>query len=988
MSDFRQRKAQARLHEGQAALAREDFGAAEEALAAALRLDPESKVGWLSWAESLERQGKLIEACRVLGEGVGQHPGDPALELALAHARAEIGQFGAAEAGLVELRQRWPSEREPLAHLARVYRDTRKWTQLVELLEQALAGEFADDAEFAGLLERCRTWRGERSDPPVVATSMRELLLAEYGAVLLGTGFDDAASVPWYATYLCSERDVIITLARLLGHAEQFAWRWRSVIALDPAARVLAELLARALSGPHEQVRIVEASEVDRDQTLVVASTLAPGWRASAPSWASECAERGNLFAFALLHYHQHGEGLPALVGLAGGDRICLPWHRLGEARIGFSRFGLIAALPDEIDEREPSAIAEALHACLDARRRELGPGFASQLRHVHEQRAHVHPGLRRRSDFARILPHAWPEPAPIGGLLDALEHADASALEQALAQHERAPEPIGEPEIEALEARFVRTPELRSRLADLLYRVAPARLTALLEAMVAQAETLPSHEREPLLHLVGCNPWSRDAPSLLARWLTQGSVRERCEIVQSKYALHLLAEASSEEFGATLERLLADASAIAIATLRWLHDNPHLHREHAALAESLLDHANPDVVFEALQLLRIAGRPIANAQLERLLDPDQHPRLRSAAVELLELLPIADTHARLDALLREDQASQCWAATRSLSRGGATLEEQLVGARIVAARLSELAVAGDVEGPIRRILQALSRVERFESIAAIFEVGSPALIKVAAAGLIRTLIGLGDPRLLELLRRHPEAFGLDPPPGLARFVLDQGDPAIDRALVLAAEGAVDPRAGYEAKAVLARWGDAEAEAELRRALDYASSFAGAALEAWLTIVALDDAPPKDRALELERLDQARDAGGTASASAWQILRESMNAGELGRARLAEHLAADPRWIGFIEARLREQVPGKFVVGARSAEFEILAVLLPAAFDRLVERTLASTPDRFALDLLEWLGHEQPERARVWAARHLDSGHFGLRQCARRLLGP
>ena len=56
------------------------------------------------------------------------------------------------------------------------------------------------------------------------------------------------------------------------------------------------------------------------------------------------------------------------------------------------------------------------------------------------------------------------------------------------------------------------------------------------------------------------------------------------------------------------------------------------------------------------------------------------------------------------------------------------------------------------------------------------------------------------------------------------------------------------------------------------------------------------------------------------------------------------------------------------------------------AFDRLVERTLVGMPDRFALDLLEWLGRERPELARVWATRHRDSGHFGMRQCARRLL--
>lgn len=806
---------------------------------------------------------------------------------------------------------------------------------------------------------------------------MRELLLSEHGAVLLGTGHDDAASVPWYSTYLCSERDAVVTCARLLGHAGQFGWRWRSVIAVDPAARVLAELLARAFEIP----RLDDDAEVDTEATLAVASSLAPGWQTQAPEWVRDCAEQGNLFVFALLHYHRHTAALPPLIGLAGGERICLAWHRLGEARIGFSRSGLIAELPDEIDEREPWTIADALLDPLRERQAGLGPGFAHQLRHVQDQRAHMHPGLRRRSDFARILPHPRTDPdslaEPRAELLDALEHASVIELERVLDHYAQTPERIGEREIEALAARFASTPELRSSLADLLYRVAPERLTTLLEDQVARLEARPIGERDRLLHLYGCNPWNRAAPALLGRWLTIGSASNRCEIVQSKYALHLLVEHSPIEFAAQLDRLLADTPAIAIATLRWLHDNPQLHREHVDRIEPLVGHGHPDVVFEALQLLRIAGRPIAGSMLGRLLDPRLHPRLRSAAVELLELLPIADTHPRLDALLRESEGGQCWAATRALLRGGATLDEQVAGARIIAARLAELAEEGQTSGPIRRMLRALATAEQLDSLLAIFAWPSPALTKIAATALTRTLLGFGDPRLVELLRRHVDEFGLDPPPGLARFLLDHGDPQLDRPLVLAAEGAVDPWAGYEAKAVLARWGDAAAAAELQRALDYASPFAEAALEASMTILEAD---------ELERLDRARDAGGKLATSAWQIIRDrALRGSESGRARLAEHLRADPRWLAFLEARLRDQVPGKFVVGAQLAEFGVLATLLPDAFDRLVERTLAGTPDRFAVDLLEWLGRERPELARVWATRLRDAGHFGIRQCARRL---
>lgn len=974
MADFRQRKARERLAEGRAALAREDFAAAEEALDHALRLDPDSLVGWLALAESLERQGKQIEASRALEQARASHR-EPVLDLAAAHAYAEIGRFEAAEAILVDLQRRWPSEREPLVHLARVLRDTRAWTRLVALLEGALAGEFAGDSDLAALLERCRTWRGELASRPREAElGLREHLRTERGALLIGTGFDDGAHVPWYSTYVASERDVAVTVARLLVLIEHFGWTWRAVAAIDPAAVVLAELLARVLG-----LALVQGEPSEPSDTLAIAGVLAPDWRSSAPAWALACADAGNLFAFAVTHHRQH-EALPALIGLAGGERICLPWHRLGEARIGFSRFGLIAPLPDEIDERPPAAIADDLVERVHDLRAALGPGFALALRDALEQRVHLHPGLRARSELARIPTLARADEGRSPSLLDALEQGSVTTLERALAEHEHALDRVGPAELQALEARFRTTPSLRPGLADLIYRVSPLRLVGLLEAMLDPAHPLPSHEREALLHLAGCNPWA-DA-TILADHLAFGTAAQRCEIVQSKYGLHLLAEAQAEAFAGTLDRLLADAPAVVIATLRWLHDNPHVHRLHLDRVAPLVEHAHPDVVFEALQVLRVGARAITQDQLDALLAAE-HPRLRSAAIEQLELWPIEFAHARLDAILREGEGVWVWAATRSLLRGGASLAEQLAGATIAATRLAELADAGGPEEAIRGMLQAFAGAEHFEQLAALFG-RSPALTKIAATALTLALLERQDPRLVSLLREHPVEFGLDPPVGLARFLLEHGSPARDHALVRAAEGAVDPWAGYEAKAVLARWDEHEARDELRRALDYAAPFADAALEAWLCVLEADALEPDT----LARLDRAREAGGRAGQVAWTIVRDrALRGSPAARERLAGHLrGAAGAWRHFIELRLREQVPGPFVVGGQAVEFAVLERLMPDAFDDMVERTLAGTPDRFALDLLEWLGREQPERARDWAARSVDSGHFGIRQAARRLL--
>lgn len=972
MSEFLRRKARARLVEGQAALARGELAAAELALEHAMRLDPEPIEGWLAWADALAQQGKRIEASRVLERACALHR-EPTLELASAHAHAEVGRFALAEAMLLDLRRRWPDEREPILHLARVLRDTRKWTRLAALLDEALAGACVGEPTLAALRERVRGWRDGAAPAQIQREpGLRERLLAERGCLLLGTGYDDGEHVPWYSTYLASERDVAVTCARLLAFAEHFDWTWQTIAAADAAAHVLALLLARVLDvGCLSPRELAEAHDFDPRQTLAVASVLSPTDVLSERVRA--CAELGHMFAFAVLDHQAHTR-LPALVGLAGGERICVPWHRLGEARIGFSPHGLITPLPDEVDERPAGQLAELLVPRVLEQRRVLGPGVAAALRWAFEQRTHLHAGLREPGKVARI-------PAPVHdddareqpSLLAALAGDDLAQLEQVLAAHEHALDRIGARELDALAARFRTTPSLRRQLADLIYRVAPTHLAALLEAMLEplDARRLPAAEREVLVAMLGSSPWG--TPVRLIEWLGQGSVAERCELVQSKYALHRLAEHEGPAFGATLERLLDDARPVVVATLQWLQDNPSyapLERV-VSLVDPELD--DPDVVREALVLLRIAGHPLPAHRHEPLLERSLHPSLRGAAIQLLELWPRERAHARLDAILREDDGYGFGSAARTLLRMGRTLDERVAGAALLARRYEALVEQGELGAIVFRVFEHAAQLEQLEPLFS----RTPTLTKFAAVALGRAIVELGDPRAIELLRAHPLEFGLDPPLGLARFLLEHGNPALDHALACAAEGARDMWAGYEAKAVLARWGDREAEAELARALDYPAS-RSAALQAWVCVLERD---------EPERLAAWRDADGVAGDAAWTIVRDrALRGSDAGRARLVAQLAGDGRWRHFIEVRLRAQVPGPYTVGGQAVEFEVLARALPGALDSLIERTLAGTPDRFAIDLLEWLARTRGELARTWAVRHVDSGHFAMRSAARRIV--
>src|SRR5690606_36457388 len=106
------------------------------------------------------------------------------------------------------------------------------------------------------------------------------------------------------------------------------------------------------------------------------------------------------------------------------------------------------------------------------------------------------------------------------------------------------------------------------------------------------------------------------------------------------------------------------------------------------------------------------------------------------------------------------------------------------------------------------------------------------------------------------------------------------GDRERDHDAVYGAQGSTNVRAGYQAKAVLARWGDVEARAELQRALDYASPYREAALEAWFRVL---------HATDFERLDAARESDPEL---VWTVLRANATADEWLDS-LTQHLRGD-----------------------------------------------------------------------------------------------
>ncbi|MGB1274285.1 MAG: hypothetical protein ACPG77_00940, partial [Nannocystaceae bacterium] len=256
--------------------------------------------------------------------------------------------------------------------------------------------------------------------------------------------------------------------------------------------------------------------------------------------------------------------------------------------------------------------------------------------------------------------------------------------------------------------------------------------------------------------------------------------------------------------------------------------------------------------------------------------------------------------------------------------------------------------------------------------------------VKALVSTCQQMLVDFDDPRLVEHIRTYPDCHVLDPVYGFASYLYRHGSPSSDLALVHNCLGATNLDAGYQAMAVLADWGVAGQAQQLLDALDYTSAHAWAALRALLLHPFLS--PVISIEALLDRI-AARGLSGPDRAALWPILEQLANNEPLASqfTTWANNSGQLPQWERFFEATLRLEVPRPYRLGAQSASFRIFATLLPDVFTRFSARILADSPDRFALDLLEYLGRHHPELAATYASHHLTSGHWGMRTCARKI---
>lgn len=174
-------------------------------------------------------------------------PNSPIALEGLTHLYLRTGQLSRACEALKKMLPQDATANATLRRLVDALRQSGEYQQARELVQLALAQTPSQTPEEMGALQQILR---ECAFPEGEEFSGKELLYARYGAMCLGSADDDGIAIPMIASGVISERHVIITLVRLLGIVEHFAWKCRCVVAADASSRIFAAIAARLLRLP------------------------------------------------------------------------------------------------------------------------------------------------------------------------------------------------------------------------------------------------------------------------------------------------------------------------------------------------------------------------------------------------------------------------------------------------------------------------------------------------------------------------------------------------------------------------------------------------------------------------------------------------------------------------------------------------------------------------------------------------------------------
>ncbi len=316
--------------------------------AALLSGDYESLFHWgraLADLERYDEAGEAFRRCLLIEND------DPSARYELACVQYAQDNFGPALTLFESLLEEYPDDWQLKSAIADCHLALGDYGAAESTLREA-ARMAPADVDSSALREGLLVARRHREFSSAHAMGCKDLLYADHGVIVLGSGRDDGLDVPMYQDYTFTYSDVAATCSRMLAMSSALSWRFSAVVPVEEDSKPLAIALAQLLQVPalgFEELR-------DDDLALMV---LAVGTQPEILEVTLEHV-RCPALSFALaLAWEPHKGTVPDVLGVHGSGRFTLPWKRLPKRSAEAAAASILRALavaPEE--ENQPQQIA------------------------------------------------------------------------------------------------------------------------------------------------------------------------------------------------------------------------------------------------------------------------------------------------------------------------------------------------------------------------------------------------------------------------------------------------------------------------------------------------------------------------------------------------------------------------------------------------------------------------------------------------------
>lgn len=312
------------------------------------------------WGRALADLERYDEAGEAFSRCLSIEDDDPPARYELACVQYAQDHFGAALTRFESLLEEYPDDWQLKSAIADCQLALGDYAAAESTLREAVRMA-PDDVDSAALREGLLVARRHREFSPSHAMGCKDLLYADHGVIVLGSGRDDGLDVPMYQDYTFTYSDVATTCSRMLAMSSALSWPFNAIVPVEEDSKPLAIALAQLLEVPALGVEELR----DEDLALVV---LAVGTQSELFEVTLEhmpCP----VLSFALaLAWEPHKSAVPDIVGVHGSGKFTLPWKRLPKRSAEAAAASILRALavaPEEDNQAQQIAYYRRQHTLL-----------------------------------------------------------------------------------------------------------------------------------------------------------------------------------------------------------------------------------------------------------------------------------------------------------------------------------------------------------------------------------------------------------------------------------------------------------------------------------------------------------------------------------------------------------------------------------------------------------------------------------------------